>query len=83
MMKLILLVTIGLSITACSHRYGSKGHGCGQDCKMDGVITPEQKKMMAEKHQKLADCLKSDKSVDDCHKEMKADCQTGKCGMKK
>ncbi len=83
MMKIILVAALGLSMVACAHKHGGKGHGCGQDCKMSGSTTAEEKKMMAEKHQKLADCLKSEKSVDECHQEMKADCQSGKCGMNK
>jgi hypothetical protein len=38
-------------------------------------MTPEQRAKMAEHHQKMADCLKSDKPMDECHKEMKADCE--------
>lgn len=33
-------------------------------------MTAEQRQKMAEVHEKMAACLKTDKSIDDCHKEM-------------
>lgn len=37
-------------------------------------MTPEIRKEMAERHQKMADCLKSDKPLSDCREEMMKDC---------
>src|SRR5690349_18443392 len=38
-------------------------------------FTPEQRKGMAEVHEKMAACLRSDKSMEECHKEMKQTCE--------
>lgn len=47
--------------------------------------TPEMKKDMADMHQKMADCLRTDKSMQDCHGEMMKDCHgakaPGHCSM--
>ncbi len=49
------------------------------------AATPEMKKDMADMHQKMADCLRTDKSMQDCHGEMMKDCQgakaAGHCSM--
>jgi hypothetical protein len=37
--------------------------------------TKEQRQKMAEMHEKMAACLKSDKPASDCHKEMMASCK--------
>jgi hypothetical protein len=38
-------------------------------------MTKEQRQKMAEMHQKMADCLKSDKPMSECHAEMMKECQ--------
>lgn len=47
--------------------------------------SPEMKKNMADMYQKMADCMKSDKSMHDCHKEVMKDCpvakSTGSCPL--
>lgn len=46
--------------------------------------TKEQRMKMAEAHIKMAECLKSDKTMKDCHMEMMASCKEangGKCPM--
>jgi uncharacterized membrane protein YkoI len=40
--------------------------------KMTMTVTPQQREKMAEFHQKMADCLRSKKLIDECRKEMKA-----------
>jgi hypothetical protein len=40
-------------------------------------ITAEQRAKMAEAHEKMAACLRSDKSMDACHDEMKTYCHEG------
>ena len=44
--------------------------------------TPEQRKQMAEVHQRMAACLASDKPIAECRTEMWANCQSlmGKTG---
>ncbi len=47
--------------------------------------SPEMKKNMADMYQKMADCMKTDKSMDDCHQEVMKDCpvakETGSCPL--
>ena len=47
--------------------------------------SPEMKKNMAEMYQKMADCMKTEKSMHDCHKEVMKDCPvakaTGSCPL--
>ena len=48
-------------------------------------MTKEQRENMAAMHEKMAGCLRSDKSMSDCHSEMKGQCQammgSGGCPM--
>lgn len=53
----------------------------GQDKKM----TKEERAKAAEKHEKMAACLRSDKPMNECHKEMKGCCGKSdehSCSMK-
>ena len=47
--------------------------------------SPEMKKNMADMYQKMADCMRTDKSMHDCHKEVMKDCpvakETGSCPL--
>ncbi len=43
--------------------------------------TKEQRAKMADMHESMAKCLRSDKGMKDCHKEMKASCEKDKDGM--
>lgn len=47
--------------------------------------SPQMKKDMADMYQKMADCLKTEKSMHDCHKEVMKDCPvakaTGSCPL--
>jgi putative SOS response-associated peptidase YedK len=40
-----------------------------------GRITSEQRETMANMHDKMSTCLRSDKPISACHKEMRTDCQ--------
>lgn len=42
------------------------------------TMSPEMKKDMADMYQKMADCLKTEKSTHDCHKEVMKDCPVAK-----
>jgi hypothetical protein len=46
------------------------------------TMTPEQRQSMANVHEKMAACLRSDKAIEDCHKDMMQSCQDmmGKTG---
>ena len=45
------------------------------------VHTKEQRAEMATRHEKMAECLRSDKPMSDCHKQMQAGCKEGGCPM--
>ena len=38
-------------------------------------MTPDQRQSMASAHEKMATCLRSEKSFEDCHKEMNQSCR--------
>ncbi|MBC7540359.1 MAG: hypothetical protein H7281_16165 [Bacteriovorax sp.] len=38
-------------------------------------MTPEQRQSMATVHEKMAACLRSDKAIEDCHKDMMQSCK--------
>ncbi len=40
----------------------------------DSAPVKEDRQKMIEMHSKMAECLKSDKSTDECHKDMKSSC---------
>lgn len=39
------------------------------------TYTKEERQKMADVHTKMAECLNSDKSMDECHKEMRESCK--------
>ncbi len=43
--------------------------------KMPVELSREQRESMAKTHENFAACLRSDKSISDCHSEMKKSCQ--------
>lgn len=64
--KKILLLSATLILTSTAFA-GTKG-------KMR-EMSKEDRAKMAEMHTKMADCLKSDKSMSECHREMKDHCK--------
>lgn len=40
-------------------------------------LTKEEREKMASTHEKMAACLRSDKTMADCHDEMRASCEAG------
>lgn len=45
------------------------------------VFSAEQRKNMADLHEKMAQCLRSDKAIEECHADMKTGCESlGKDG---
>ena len=42
------------------------------------TMSPEMKKDMADMYQKMADCLKTEKSMQECHKDVMKDCPVAK-----
>ena len=42
----------------------------------EAKMTKEKREKMAETHEKMATCLKSDKKMSECHKEMRSQCKS-------
>lgn len=67
-------VTLGLS---------SLSFGADKSQSMTGQMSPESRKDMAEMYQKMADCLRTGKSSEDCQRQIAKDCpvvaKTGQC----
>ena len=66
-MKTLLALTTLLILSAPS------AFAC-DDCDGKDTASKEDRAKMAEMHQKMADCLKSDKPMDECKKEMHKSC---------
>jgi hypothetical protein len=80
MIKLVTLVSLmglcaSISFAECSDMHGM----------MNSKMTKEQREKMAAGHEKMALCLRTDKSIKDCHEEMKKNCTDtmgpGGCSM--
>lgn len=86
------LAVLVLAVAAPALADHHKGHG-----KRDGQTgqpgaagqnqgpSPEQRAKMATAHEQMAACLRSTRSMSDCHRDMRsaheAACQNGGCGM--
>ncbi len=73
MTVLVLGAIIGLAATALA-----------QGMPMTPEMTPAQRQKMADVHEKMAACLRSDRAAADCHQEMLQSCQAtmdGPCTM--
>lgn len=68
------LVFLGLSFGAGSAFADHHGKGPMTE------PTKEERAQMADMHSKMAECLRSEKSMKDCHEEMKANCPMMKDG---
>ncbi len=76
--KNLISATI-FTLTICAVPFVAKA-----DSEMMAKMTPEMRIKMADHHQKMADCLRSSKTMEVCHEEMMKDCEAmGKtgCGM--
>ena len=75
-----LLFALMISTSASAEEKGAPAHSVNHM-----AATPEMKKDMADMHQKMADCLRTEKSMQECHGEMMKDCQgakaAGHCSM--
>lgn len=74
----VVCVTLGLS---------SLSFGEGKSQSMTGQMSPELRKDMADMYQKMADCLRTGKSSEDCQRQIATDCpviaKTGQCPLEK
>jgi hypothetical protein len=75
------LVIIGLTVALSSGADQSQAKETQATASIK--MTPELKKDMADMYQKMADCLRTDKTVDQCKQEAKQNCpvveKTGHC----
>lgn len=78
----VLLTSIPAAVMAQSTQSKDKATAGSQS---QSAQTPEMKKNMADMYQKMADCMKTDKLMQDCHKEVMKDCPvakaTGSCPL--
>ena len=74
----LVYFTLGLS---------SLSFGEDKSQSMTGQMSPELSKDMANMYQKMADCLKTGKSSEDCQRQIAKDCpmvaKTGQCPIEK
>lgn len=68
-----LLFVLSLSIGAMAAEKGSASKAMDH-----ATMTPEMKKDASEMYQKMADCLKTDKSMKECQKDVMANCPVAK-----
>ncbi len=81
-MKKTVLLIVGIAVgmntsIALAHESMPGGHASSD------ALTPDLKKDMADMYQKMADCLRTDKSLEQCSREAKMNCpvvqKTGHC----
>lgn len=70
-----LVILLSLSFTSLANAEGKGKSAHSQAMNMD---SPEMKKDMADMYQKMADCMRTDKTMQDCHKEVMKDCPVAK-----
>lgn len=73
----VLLLTIAFLSPALSFAKSTKGGGHAM--KMEEP-SKEMREDMAEHHEEMASCLRSDKAFSECHKQMMENCPMGKDG---
>lgn len=76
---LLAVLTLSLMATSVSFASDGKKNKMGYQ-KMPMEMTKEQRQEMATHHEKMALCLRSDRTMADCQKEMRAACDE-KMGM--
>ncbi len=86
--KLLAALTLGLvAALPLAVRADDGAHAApmpdAQPAKMDEAMTPELKKDMADMYQKMAVCMRTDKSVEQCSQDAMKNCpvmeKTGHC----
>ena len=65
-----MFLTMACLLTFASLTVNAKNH-------MMPEPTKEQREKMAGNHEKMAQCLRSEKTMKDCHDEMKKSCEEG------
>ncbi|MGE4132560.1 MAG: hypothetical protein AB7F86_13035 [Bdellovibrionales bacterium] len=71
-----LALCVGLVIgTAACAANAKKADATSASQDQSSNLSSDQRKSMAEMHQKMAECLKSDKSLQECQNQMRQTCQ--------
>jgi hypothetical protein len=81
-MKRMMILLSGAMLSFCAH---AADKGATQKSPTDKTTewTKEQRETMAKNHDAMAACLRSDKSINECHDEMMKNCQSSDtCPMK-
>lgn len=66
----VLACAFTVSTASLALAADKKAKAAPADKKPHMEMTAEQRQKMADVHEKMAACLKTDKSIEDCHKEM-------------
>ena len=74
MLKLFSFVGVSLCLISVSTFAQQKSQGTGVPHWMSKV-TPENRQKMADLHQKMAECLRGDQSIGECHDQMVNGCK--------
>ena len=78
MLKLALYLSIlSLSGGVALANDSGKGDSAAKSKKMPMMMSTEQRAKMAEAHEKMAVCLRSDRPLKECHEEMMKACKEG------
>ncbi|MGZ3671380.1 MAG: hypothetical protein ACXVB9_08870 [Bdellovibrionota bacterium] len=78
MKTFLALATIMFAVSATPALCAEKAKPTEKKAMME--MTPAQREEMAAMHEKMAACLRSDKPIKDCHKEMMDTCKNAKNG---
>lgn len=70
-MKKSVLLSLAAVLLSCPFAFAEEGMGMD----MGKEPTKEQRAKMAEHHEKMAACLRSDKTMKECHEQMKKACE--------
>jgi len=74
MRTLIMIITL-LTAFIGSSAYSEETKSSKQNNKAMSEITPERRQNMASMHEKMAECLRSEKPMNECQTEMNKLCQ--------
>jgi hypothetical protein len=81
-MKQMMILVAGALLSFCAHAADKPATQKSQADKTT-EWTKDQREAMAKNHETMAACLRSDKSVTECHDEMMKSCQASdSCPMK-
>lgn len=81
-MKRMMIVVASVMLSFCAHAADKPATQKPQAGKA-AEWTKEQRETMAKNHESMAACLRSDKSIADCHDEMMKNCKdSDTCPMK-